>query len=1831
MNFSRLLLALFILSSQIHCFADSHKANRENVNLYTPLNAKKRHKDKNKDKTPPPLPRMPWEMVRQIFGDIDPVAELQKIVDFTTAGSHLAQEKEVSVTRTFINSSEVAVSLKEAAQLYDNAAKNTLDLLRSSNCLPYATELELSIHKKAQNFQNEANRCRNEANTWPAKVLAAKKECMDEIDRLKNECILYEKQGMWHTCRNTYKQIASILENIYEGQNDHIELISCLKKIGELDITLENQRFSHEPSKISQEEFNDRESLLRSDFFSLSAFNEVTPISAIALDGQSSSLFTQQYYRYLIQKDTKATTLRIKVLENDTEIYEESIEIPLEGDSWEHYLVSDEMLFIPKTNLSTIFGLDLRFRVVLDSYYNFSLVIGQKGSDTKYKFSFILDDEPLYDIFFISPPPWQLEALRKPLLLQTQVPVVQPSLLEFTPAIDDGSRNYLDTISYPVIDQFIKEMKNDPLALAQYVQNEIELVDPFLMREDQVFKAPSIHRSPLRTFLENQGSPWEQCALLVYLLKHAGYQAQYIEGTCSLPARYVEKLLFLQLPEEEEISLDYPGVLFYDGQNWHPLFPWMKEIDMIEGYDLYSLLPDEYGNAERWLKHYLSNDENILKHIGPDGDDTVGVLFVRFVEEHLRKQGLSIQDVGTHRRIHKKQFNHLADFPRPRMEGDVKCNVSLFSTNNTFAQIKIKCYSEQNPTLRWESPAFSLLELSCGTFDIHFSPNDKNGHLLHFNFTEASTKELSILPLGANDQTIKIEVLYYTSFGNKEKVHESKETFTIAKGTCAALCFHSGNSNAKITTMFADQLNNSTSPQQKLHALFAFIGASYFEKCSQASKILATLHKVSPTTYFSIGLSKLSPDYSSVNDLRFPQVDMKNNTYHKNHHKHPFSLYQEVKSALKQYQILSIADSSANEHQVLREIYQDPHAISTVKLLQIAHRGHRKKGISGPGFLFFTNKSFELADTNPELARLLYFSHMDKIDLSLIKKATNPLWDSLRSLFKISDPNFSYAFMTPGIISSLDGYGLTPPSYTGVGVLALSSTGNAAWITSGSSIMNGGFGSRLTDNFMHTINNPDWKLVSNGNKYSFLTSKDANIFKGNTSDQLTKIDRSYTFKLNNAEDQSYIGWNGSAWKVPTAATIKADVRQGFKSPFDLVADPVDVISGAFYIDEIDLTLPGAFPLEIRRNYNSQNTLPGVFGFGWKLNLNPILYQEEDKLFASEQDGTVIVYRRAENLNRWIVLPEDNPQLKNYNLKGIGGTSNPFHAFIEKDTDYILHGTDGSKRVFHNMLLTTWFDHAGNTLKFSYKNEQLQQIESSSGGLICFEYNYGGKISEAYTKDGRRINYTYDFQGNLASVTLPNNAITAYEYDNSHRIIRETKPHGRVLENIYKNDKVVEQRSPVGQQQHIVTSATFEYSEGKTIVTDGTGAQTEYKIYNNQIYKITDTQGYQTLQSWFIDENSFFDPESEMVLPCNSPGAYMRSMKSSKDKRGLTTDYQYDNRGNPQEISISGKDLTGNGEKSISKTFTYDANNICIGEETLNTKSITTYDSALSFLPTRVEKYIDDVLISFIDLEYTQNGLIKKNNHCGAITDWEYDVRDFPIKKIQQSGTEDPDVVTSYLFNDQGQCVDILTSDAIEHNEYDIMGNKCCCTISLPSGKIISKTYAGYDLNNALTWKQGDDINDSIFFDYNSAGLLKASQKNLSQSNGTSIIPAGVAYTLYEYDVCGRLIEKVDPLGNCTYCNNDDLGRVISTTKNGLTTRFSYEAGGLVASITSPGGATTSRSYTTNGLIKSETNPDGTQSFCTYDLFGRQIKIVNNDLTSTIIYNDAAFEEIRSVG
>jgi RHS repeat-associated protein len=1647
----------------------------------------------------------------------------------------------------------------------------------------------------------------------------------------------------------------------YEEAIDENEIAILQRRIQAFETQSDVKCLLVNPPELSQEEYWKREEVRRTLFYKqmpmdwqkTNLWQDFSQSIVIPLDGQRPNeqrygLYENQFYQFLINHPGAA--LSIQVHQDQKIIHEETLILPCKDTAhWELFLTEDGMVFIPKTKLQTEFGLNLRISHFLDS-----LLISVSNDTSLYQFSIFTEEKKsLYQFYFITPPPAPLDVLRKPALPTTNKPFekvfgqTNPKLItpidillapkansllisgveavlpldENTPIIlSDGDilsfssqPIAVELTPHPLLNAFVEEMQKDPLALAQYVYNEIEFTDPFLTKENEIFQAPAIHRSALGTFLGGQGSPWEQCALLVYFLRQAGYQAVYIEPEPYAVSKiYAEKLLFVQVPTQGEIQLQYPGVLFFDGEHWISLYPWMKEIQVLEGHELYSLMPEEYASADRWIKRYLCNDENIFKHMGPDGDDTAGILFVRFVEEELRKQGLSLQDVGAHRSVRKKQFVSWDDFPRPNFQGTLRPLEFLGNRKELFAYIDIKISSSEDPKKILCIPWVELATLDCRCFSIDFSPLGNSNHYLNLNISEGPSKPFRMV-LGPTDNLLDIRISYaYKGWNGFAQPMGNERIFSLYKGTAAAICLQPGKISPQITSFYHKKYSFQNDEESRLHALLGFIGARYFERCGHSAELLAALHKLASPVKVGFGLIKLSPDRSSSTltaqpELNFPQVDM--GWFSHSQKQHPFSWHREINSAERQFSALFTVDYSSNEHQVLHEIFQDPYAISTVKLLQIAHREHQKQKLPGTGFLSLTSQSYAAAEKSTILAQCLYFPEFKKLNLLHLKIDAENIWETIGKNLGfqngISNPalqnsDYAYAYLTPGFVYSQDGEGLHAPFYKGIGALILHPEGSAALISDNHLISNGGYGSRLPHDFVKNLD--QWQPPSLQQTYHGIPSS-------------KPICTSFYQKAASIP----------SFSLEKKACYQADVRPAHGSYFNYVADPVDIVTGAFYVDDLDLLLPGSFPLEVRRNYNSQNPIPGPLGYGWKLSLNPFLMEEEDKLYASQEDGTILVYSYSEDKDKWEVLPENNPNLTNFNQKGIGSTANPFHCFIEKQEDYILHGSDGSKRTFKNYLLQTWTDHTGNTLVFSYDQNRLSRVESANGHFFTLHYNHEGLIHSIHAKDGRLIRYRYDSKNNLTQVLLPNNATVTYEYDSDHQILRETKPHGKILENKYQEKKVVQQSSPMGPGQQMATSATFEYQKDHSIVRDAKEFATEYFLFQNQIYKIVDPEKNEILQSWFIDQTSWFDAETESVQPWNEPGSCPRSLKSSKDKRGLTTAYTYDQRGNPEKITLLGEDLTGDGERMVSKYFSYNENNLCEQVKTLHKTTRTVYDPIFPYLPKRIENYADQTLISYVSFEYGAKGLLKQEDNCGSITIWDYDNRGFLHLKTQKTKTEDFDVIEKYRFNNQGQCVEKRAADGIWQNDFDITGNAYATSVYRPSGQILYKTFTGYDLNNEIIWKEGPDPKNTLFFDRNASGLIKSTRQSLSEINEQldGLRPSGIAYSLYEYDSRGHLFQETDALGFTTQRTFDALGRIETETKENLTTFFSYEAGGLLAKITSPQGAVTKRFYTTNGLLKKELFPDGTEQSFVYDFFGRPILETRQGISWKTTYDDAA--------
>ncbi len=499
------------------------------------------------------------------------------------------------------------------------------------------------------------------------------------------------------------------------------------------------------------------------------------------------------------------------------------------------------------------------------------------------------------------------------------------------------------------------------------------------------------------------------------------------------------------------------------------------------------------------------------------------------------------------------------------------------------------------------------------------------------------------------------------------------------------------------------------------------------------------------------------------------------------------------------------------------------------------------------------------------------------------------LWTPITNALSGDSGNTSRVYITPGPVSgAYSGTGSSPQAaYYGMGALIYGSYSASALISSN---MNGGYGSCNTtsipyspESFYYANINDSW---SSGGGSGLSLDLGVNTSSGSLS-SLVNIDPVYSINtfsnvasnINTATnlyvDPDLQGllvlgntllMSNISSDCSTASGIISNLQlNGDNGPIQptyynwpqTVSDPVNSVTGEFYIDNVDLKLNGPMPLQVRRNYGSQNPYSGAFGYGWKTSLVPYLVVTSDTnqtlIYAAEMDGSVVTYRRVSPTGtRWVASGSDNLQYINPSASNPGVPANLLNNVIDKSTSasgttYTLTGGDGSLRTFLVQSFPTsgttpltrlrpylqkWQDNRGNFLTFNYGTNstqvdygQVTSIKASNGNYVGFMYDTFGHVTQAFTGDGSRTYYEYDSYGDLTKVTLPDASTVGYSYRHQantngqgyyseHLLTEEDKPGGRVLQNTYDNfgfRRVISQKSTV-QQGNLapIQNATFRY-------------------------------------------------------------------------------------------------------------------------------------------------------------------------------------------------------------------------------------------------------------------------------------------------------------------------------------------------------------------------------------------------------------------------------------
>ena len=482
---------------------------------------------------------------------------------------------------------------------------------------------------------------------------------------------------------------------------------------------------------------------------------------------------------------------------------------------------------------------------------------------------------------------------------------------------------------HPLLDQLVADMKKDPLALASYVINEIDLTDPYAVAEsNQVVKASincgGVNRIALSTFLEGQGSPIEQCALLVYLLRQAGYSAAYVfptNGNLSMLDTRISQLWRVQVKgvvnvkgvpylTNSLITVNYPWVAANIGTNTVHIFPWLKDTEIVEGVDLYDYMPTNYNTALKWCEDYVRGKTNILNL---DSENLPAKLFPKFVQQMLstNSQGavLSLDDVGVRAFNRRHQYPDWGYLPQPNFvtnTGSAAIVGSLTDSTNTFpflanifdtARVEIYNSSVASTNLLmttgdwyacdWHDRKF-LIFTNNARLNLWLAPYTTNVTSVQaFAGPSSTATQTNSVVLGAGTNLI-VQAIHqrrvarlsqpaamFPTIETKSVTHRS----SCVSGDVAAICLDFGRVTTAMLQPYADAYwalqrqratNNTFVPAvQDYQGTAAYLlGMGYFQKLDAFDAQNQQFHKVQGLVNFQSGLGTIGAAASATNICR---------------------------------------------------------------------------------------------------------------------------------------------------------------------------------------------------------------------------------------------------------------------------------------------------------------------------------------------------------------------------------------------------------------------------------------------------------------------------------------------------------------------------------------------------------------------------------------------------------------------------------------------------------------------------------------------------------------------------------------------------------------------------------------------------------------------------------------------------------------------------------------------------------------------------------------------------------------------------------------------------
>jgi len=624
-------------------------------------------------------------------------------------------------------------------------------------------------------------------------------------------------------------------------------------------------------------------------------------------------------------------------------------------------------------------------------------------------------------------------------------------------------------------------------------------------------------------------------------------------------------------------------------------------------------------------------------------------------------------------------------------------------------------------------------------------------------------------------------------------------------------------------------------------------------------------------------------------------------------------------------------------------------------------------------------------------------------------------------------------------------------------------------------------------------------------------------------------------------------------------------------------DPVDLYSGSFLFDHVDLAVNGPLPIVLNRHYDSgQTSTAGVLGPGWSHSLQIEIDEHSSGDFAfGERDtadaAAVLIaqmialdmMRNEDNAKGWTTAAiaakwaldsaVENTLTIRIGESGRQFTRLPDGAFnpppgstdelIRTNNVYVLKERNANTYTFNtNNMIAQIADPSGNTLTFNYNAQtNLQTVISSFGPQLTFSYTGGTQLVSVAdnSSPARTVFYQYSSSGNLTNfvdAAGKNWGIAYGDTNHPNAITALTDPQNIVtIQNFYSTLGVVTQQ--VSATSNLWTIRT---SETQSFEQDPEGRQSIYR----------------------------FDAEGRTVLTRRADGAQTRSFYDRHNRItrtvsevGITNLFVYDTNHN----LIEKREVVGTAEE-LASYYGYDASNRLVA----------------------VSNQISDFEFQVSSFEYDSTHRITKAiDPLGNETTFTYYPNGLLQQKTEGNGTR----ITSYTYDSYGNPDTITSTDAgtidLDYNTRGVLVKQ-----KDAKGAETGYFYDGMNRMVRIEYPDGSSVSNS----YYANGLLHTTTDQLSNQ------------TTYSWTLAYKEETITFPDGGTVSNTYDAADRLIRTTKNTKHTNYELDSVGRVTSVSSAYSVVENSYDPVGNLTNSVLDPSGLNLWTTvgYDALKRPI-------------------------